>query len=77
MIFNIKYLSSIWLENSKNRYGEPHKPNKQSLPLVHGRNPNHVREQGQRKWHFWVSMVSAMSFFSEMVSCTDMNHKIA
>ena len=51
--------------------------NPQMLPLVHGRNPNHVREQGQRKWHFWISMVSAMSFFSEMVSCPDMNHKIA
>ena len=77
MSFNIKYLSSIWLENSQTRYGEQNKPHCQILPLVHGRNPNHVREQGQRKWHFWISMVSAMSFFSEMVSCPDMNHKIA
>ena len=41
-------------------------------PYGHGRNPNHVREQGQRKWHFWISMVSAMSFFSETVRCRDM-----
>ena len=42
----------------------------------HGRNPTHVREQGQRKWHFWISMVSPMSIISEMVSCPDMNHKV-
>ena len=40
-------------------------------PYGHGRNPNHVREQGQRKWHFWISMVSA-TFFSETVRCRDM-----
>ena len=50
MIYNIKYLSSIQLENSQTRYRGQHEAKGQMTPPYgHGRNPNHAREQGQRK----------------------------
>ena len=44
--------------------------------MGHGPNPNHLGDQRQWKCHFWISMVSAISFFSKLVRSWDVNHKI-